>query len=127
MSIKVCNKHFHKDTEKDIYIARPSIFGNPWSHLDSNFPESKKVDTRLQAVNNYLQYFLDQYKNNNEFKEIIDAMVEAHLAGEDMNLVCYCAPYACHGDIIKKFIEHKASKKEVASINELEKLYKEKE
>jgi hypothetical protein len=25
--------------------------------------------------------------------------------GEDINLMCYCAPKACHGDVLKEFIE----------------------
>jgi tRNA-dihydrouridine synthase len=110
MAIKVCNKHFHEQTEKDIYIARPSIFGNPWSHMDSSYPDAKKTETRKEAIDNYLQYFLQQYKNNVEFQEIVDHLTELHKQGQDINLVCWCAPHECHGDIIKKFIEYKVTK-----------------
>ncbi len=111
MTIKVCNNHYHKENpEKDIYIARPSLLGNPWSHLDSNFEGAKKTKTRKEAVDNYIQYFIQQYKNNKEFKEIIDDLVTLHKNNEDINLICYCAPNMCHGDVIKKFIEYKSNK-----------------
>lgn len=110
MTIKVCNNHFHTTTEKDIYIARPSIFGNPWSHLESSYPGAIKTETRKEAVDNYIQHFTQQYKNNAEFREIVDHLTELHKQGQDINLVCFCAPQECHGDIIKKFIEFKAAK-----------------
>ena len=126
MTIKICNNHFHQETDKDIYIARPSIFGNPWSHMDSNYPDAIKTETRKEAVYNYIQYFLQQYKNNVEFKEVVDSLVELHKQKQDINLVCYCSPNLCHGDVIKQFIEWKATKQEkFITLEELEKYYKE--
>ena len=116
MTIKVCNNHFHVKTENDIPIHRPSIFGSPYSHLESDFPDAVKVSSRKEAVELYISYFLDKYKNNVEFKEAVDTMVEAHKNCIDINLLCYCSPHECHGDIIKKFIEFKA----FADINKLE-------
>jgi hypothetical protein len=109
MTIKICNNHFHQETDNDIYIARPSIFGNPWSHMDSKYPDAIKTETRKEAVDNYIQYFLQQYKNNVEFKEVVDSLVELHKQKQDINLVCFCSPSLCHGDVIKQFIEWKSN------------------
>lgn len=106
--IKVCNNYTHKKTDQDIYIARPSILGNPWTHMTSSYPDTKKTETRKEAVDNYINYFIQQYKNNTDFKEIIDGLVELHKKNEDINLICWCAPKECHGDVIKRFIEYKA-------------------
>lgn len=76
--------------------------------MESAYPDTKKTKTRKEAVDNYIQYFIQQYKNNSEFKEIIDTLVELHKANENINLVCWCSPHECHGDVIKKFIEYKA-------------------
>ena len=108
--IKVCNKHMHEETEQDIYIARPSVLANPWSHMDSNYPDVIKVGSRKEAVDNYINYFLQQYKNDSSFREIIDDLVELHKNNIDFNLVCWCSPKECHGDVIKKFVEYQVNR-----------------
>lgn len=104
MAIKIVNHRFHNSTDQDIYIARPSIFGNPWSHIESE--GITKVETREEAVKKYIPYFMQKYKENAQFKEIVDSLVE-QAKKEDINLVCWCSPLACHGHFIKKFIETK--------------------
>jgi hypothetical protein len=104
MTIKVVNSRFHQDTPQDIYIARPSIFGNPFSHLKSE--GITQVETREEAIQKYIPHFLNLYKVDANFKEIVDLIIEQSKK-EDINLVCWCAPLACHGHFIKKFIEHK--------------------
>jgi len=107
--INIVNKHFHISTENDYCISRPTIFGNPWSHMDSKYADAIKTKTREEAIEKYIPHFIEQYKTDPSFKEAADTLVE--IAKEsDINLVCWCFPAKCHGDIIKKFIEYKLKK-----------------
>lgn len=84
---KVYNKR-HKDVPTDaVYIGRPSKWGNPWSHLPHG-SAIYKVDTREQAVEAFKGLIDDAYKRE----------AQKELRGKD--LVCWCAPLACHGDIL---------------------------
>ena len=66
-----------------VYIGRGSKWGNPF-HVGR--------DGSRQAV--ILRYY--KYLMNN--KQLVDSLHE--LKGK--NLGCYCAPLACHGDILIK-------------------------
>lgn len=47
---KVFNKH-HKNAPKNaVYIGRGSIWGNPYTHLDSKYPDTIKVSSREEAI-----------------------------------------------------------------------------
>lgn len=76
---KVLNKYHSND---GVYIGRPTKWGNPYA-ITKNFG-------RFQAIEAYRKYL----EANPELVE--DAKKE--LKGK--NLVCFCAPLACHGDIL---------------------------
>ena len=87
---KVFNKH-HKNVPKDaVYIGRGSIWGNPYTHLDSKYPDTIKVSSREEAV----KAFEDMVRKDANIIQYI----RTHLKGKD--LVCFCAPKACHGDVL---------------------------
>lgn len=89
---KVFNKH-HKNAPKNaIYIGRGSVWGNPYTHLDSKCPDIVKVSSREEAV----KAFEDMVRKD----ENILNYIRQHLKGKD--LVCFCAPRACHGDVLLK-------------------------
>ena len=87
---KVFNKH-HKNAPKNaVYIGRGSIWGNPYTHLDSKHPDTIKVSSREEAVKAF-EAMVREDAN-------IIQYIRTHLKGKD--LVCFCAPKACHGDIL---------------------------
>jgi len=94
--LTVVNKRTHIPTENDIYIGRPEILGNP-------FPVSMGRDECIEA---YREYFDEQVQNNTEFKGAVMEIVEREMKGLDTNLVCWCAPLSCHGDVIKEYVEN---------------------
>lgn len=67
--------------EYDIYIGRPSKWGNPY--------EIGKDGTRKQVIQLYREYIL----NN---KELMSSLGE--LKGK--RLGCWCKPLPCHGDVL---------------------------
>lgn len=87
---KVYNKR-HKGVPRDaVYVGRPTAFGNPFTHLDESTLAKFRVKTREEAVERYKQWILG-----------IPALVQMakdQLRGKD--LVCWCAPKPCHGDVL---------------------------
>lgn len=79
--------HFKK-SPFDVYIGRPSKWGNPFSHLDGTLAEWK-VATRKEAVQKFREWLLLQ-------PELMAALPE--LKGKILG--CWCAPKYCHGEIL---------------------------
>jgi len=77
--MKVLNK---KNSIDGVYIGRPSKFGNPF--------EIGKDGDREEVIRKYKGWILNQ-------PELVED-AKRELKGKD--LVCWCAPLACHGDIL---------------------------
>lgn len=69
-----------------VYIGRPSIYGNPYI--------IGKDGTRDEVIEKYRNYLM----NNTYLLE----KAKKELKGKD--LLCYCAPEACHGDILVEIV-----------------------
>lgn len=72
-----CKKEKH-----DVYIGRPSKWGNPY--------EIGKDGTREEVIMKYVGYLARHP----------DLIEEAKLELKDKTLGCWCAPKACHGDVL---------------------------
>lgn len=104
--IRVVNKKTHKPTSDDFYIGRGSVMGNPYHSKESNHPQALyKVDTVEEAIEEYSKYLNYNYFNDVLFREVVLSLVDRELEDKDTNLVCYCSPNKCHGDVIKKFVD----------------------
>lgn len=88
----IVNKRFE---QYDIYIGRPSKWGNPFSHLDNTRAEFH-VATRQDAVEAYRKWILTQSDLLNSLGEL-----------EGKRLGCWCKPLACHGDVLIELIEER--------------------
>jgi len=86
---QVHNKYHGTAPANAVYIGRPSKWGNPFTHKDGTLAEFK-VSSREEAVTKYEEWLLTQ-------PELV-AAVKAELCGKD--LVCFCKPKACHGDVL---------------------------
>jgi hypothetical protein len=64
-----------------VYVGRPSKWGNPY--------QSGVHGTRDEVIRLYENYLLTS-------NDLLDSLEE--LTGKD--LVCWCKPKACHGDIL---------------------------
>jgi len=90
-----------KKEKYDIYIGRPSKWGNPYSHKEGTLAKYKK-ETRSEAIEAYRDYIL-----NGDGKHLINELDE--LDGKILG--CWCKPKSCHGDILKEIIEQRKQKK----------------
>lgn len=89
--------HKNKSKSGDVYIGRPSIFGNPYSHQDSEIAEFK-VSSRTEAIARFKTYFDERLDSDLEFRKQVRAL-------KGKRLVCWCSPLRCHGDIIAKYVD----------------------
>ncbi len=78
----------------DVYIGRPSKWGNPFSHKDGTKAEYV-VSTRKEAVDRYEEH-LRQGELLNDIHEL-----------EGKVLGCWCKPQACHGDVIVRLLKER--------------------
>lgn len=83
-----------KEDECQVYIGRPSKWGNPYSHLPDTLAKYK-VKTRSQAIKAYKQWI-----TQGEGKHLLNDLHEL----KDMTLGCWCKPKQCHGDILIQLI-----------------------
>jgi hypothetical protein len=77
----------------DVYIGRPSKWGNPFSHLGKSVAKVK-VDTREQAMQRYREWIVTQ-------PHLMAALPE--LRGKVLG--CWCKPKSCHGDILAELAD----------------------
>lgn len=90
--------HFKREPY-DIYIGRPSKWGNPFTHIaDKKTAAQFVVSSRDEAVEAYREWITE-----GEGKHLLEDLHE--LRGKVLG--CWCAPKACHGDILLKLIEEK--------------------
>ena len=99
--VTVCNKYHGKTGE---YIGRGSPLGNPFTHQVGTKAQFI-TNTRENAVSSYRVWLDQQIQGGNTV--VINELIRLCLLASEgpINLICYCAPKACHGDVLKEIIE----------------------
>lgn len=108
--IEVHNKYKFKGV--GVYIGRPSCLGNPYSHLEGT-KASFKVNNRDEAVDQYETWLREQIniRGSEVRKEMFKLYNQWRKEGR-LDLICWCAPKRCHGDVIKKLMLERLNTKE---------------
>lgn len=91
---RVLNRYKHPIPDNAVYIGRPSKWGNPFEMTGSKSRETSLAD--------YEDWLMTQ-------PELI-AAAKKELVGRD--LVCFCAPKACHGDFLLKIANSQGTENE---------------
>ena len=91
MKPEVLNKRNDIIPEDAIYVGRPSKWGNPFI--------IGKDGTREEVVAKYRKMLVDDLGRNQALT--FDDIFFTELRGKD--LVCWCAPFPCHADILLEF------------------------
>ena len=98
---KVYNKR-HKDVPADaIYVGRPSPWGNPF--------KVGKDGTREEVIKAFEAYAWEMLRRNPDWLK--------PLFGKD--LVCWCAPKACHADVLLELVNINSGRPFVVRSNRL--------
>ena len=106
--IKVVNKYKHKPTDDDVYIGRGSHLGNPYTSIKHKHTKAQEVcNSREESVAKYEAYINQKIKEKD--LQICRSLNEIYKKAKNgnVNLVCFCSPKLCHGDIVKKIVESK--------------------
>jgi hypothetical protein len=75
----------------DVYIGRPSMYGNPYSHLKDSAAKFM-VATREEAIAKYEAWLRARPEMVSRVKEELKGKV----------LGCWCWPKLCHGEVLVK-------------------------
>jgi len=79
----------------DIYIGRPSKWGNPFTHIKDRKTKAEfVVESRKESIERYREWILNQ-------PELLKSLPE--LKGKVLG--CWCKPKSCHGDILVELVE----------------------
>jgi hypothetical protein len=76
----------------DVYIGRPSQWGNPFSHKRG--ADAFVVGSRDEAIEAYRRWLWKRIEIEGE--TFVRALAELH----GKTLGCWCAPKRCHGEIL---------------------------
>lgn len=79
-----------KKAPYDIYIGRPSKWGNPFSHKPGTLAQFR-VANREEAIGAYEKWIQEQ-------PELMASLSE--LKGKVLG--CWCKPKSCHGDVLAR-------------------------
>ena len=93
-SVMCCVVHCKKETY-DVYIGRPSKWGNPFSHLKKSTKAKYLVDTREESIEAYKKWITE-----GEGKHLLNDLHE--LKGKTLG--CWCKPKSCHGDVLAELV-----------------------
>jgi hypothetical protein len=93
----MCKVVHHNKYHYDVYIGRPSKWGNPYTHhADKDTLAEHIVSTRKEAIEKYREYIL--------FGEGKHLLTDLHeLKGRVLG--CWCKPKSCHGDILSELVQ----------------------
>ena len=92
--INVVNKRTFKGD--GIYIGRPSILGNRF------IAKTRQEVDRQEVISQYKKWLWNN-RNQPAIKKELDRLFDL-VQKQELNLICWCAPKSCHGDIIKDYL-----------------------
>ena len=75
-----------KRDKHDVYIGRPSKWGNPFS--------IGKDGNRSDVIRKYTAWIKDQPELLNSLNEL-----------KGKTIACWCSPLACHGDVLARLAD----------------------
>lgn len=97
MEIRIINKKFLGDPLPGAfreYVGRPSPLGNPFSIGEHG--------SRNDVILKYRKWFYNNLDDPNVKNSLRNLRGQARRG--TLQLVCWCAPQACHADVIKEFL-----------------------
>ena len=94
--IYIGNKKSGFNLEKgvNIYVGRPTPLGN-------TYPLSLGRSNCIQLYRDKLKELLEKSEGA---RNLIDHIVGYCMNGQDVVLVCWCAPLECHGNVIRDYV-----------------------
>lgn len=98
-NIKKCTVVHNKKEKFDVYIGRPSKWGNPFTHKQGTLAEFIRP-TREDSIESYRKW-LTEGKGQHLLKDLDE------LKGKILG--CWCKPLSCHGDVLAELVNNRTN------------------
>ena len=76
-----------------VYVGRPSVLGNPYV--------TGQDGARHDVVDKYRVWLRAQYRQDGAVRRALHTLARHYLTDGTLTLVCWCAPQACHAEVIR--------------------------
>ena len=97
--MKIASVVHCKKEPYDVYIGRPSKWGNPFTHIKDGKTLAKNiVDTREAAIRSYFLWI-----TKGDGRHLLKDLDEL----KNKTLGCWCKPNSCHGDVLVYLLKQK--------------------
>lgn len=120
--IRYCKLEEERSGENVFDCARPSIFGNPYTHIKGKSTlASVTVKSRDEAIHLYEPYFEAAMAGEDEFckafQQEFERMCDAYKKYGTVYLGCYCrTSETCHCDVIRKKLIARILKEKLSNV-----------
>lgn len=87
-----------------VYVGRPSVLGNRFSHQRTAVP-TYRVASREEAILNYRMWLVERIKVGD--LKVCQALEDLRSVLREqgrLTLVCWCYPLPCHADVLKRYL-----------------------
>jgi hypothetical protein len=101
--IEVVNKKTYNKHDAT-YVGRGSPLGNPYSHRPS-VAAVVKVKSREEAIKRYRVWLEHQIDEPGHARMFFLDLVKFYKDFGTLKLACWCAPKACHAEVIAEMVE----------------------
>lgn len=85
----------------EVMIDRTTPLGNPFPMNSTK----DRVEERERVCDLYEAYFHEKVTSDPVFKAHVDVLINLYREYGKLTLVCWCSPFRCHGETIKRYIE----------------------
>lgn len=102
--ITVVNKRTHRGASE--YIGRPSPLGNPFAIGRDGSRDEVITKYRKWLANHWFAYSAGK---PNAVQTELKRLITIYKIEGELTLSCWCAPAACHGDVLREAIIHEGT------------------
>lgn len=96
LGIRIYNKSKGNVPKEAVYVGRPTIYGNPFTHLPVKDTRAEtQVHTREDAIKAYERWARLEARDKPEFRQAVKSLYKK-------DLVCWCWPLDCHALVLAK-------------------------
>ncbi len=86
-----------------VYIGRPAPLGNQFV--------IGRDGSRTEVISKYAQWLCNERVTDEAANAALEHLMNV-AAEHDLELECWCAPLACHGDVLKKILDRRVAQVE---------------
>jgi hypothetical protein len=93
---------YHVGTDYDVYIGRPTKWGNKFTHQRKVAAKNKDlilVNNREEAVERYRDWLFDMHGIEHNLLDELDEI-------KGKTLGCWCHPLPCHGHVLAELADN---------------------